>query len=295
MRKYCVKESKMIALDDSIDYLKRVIAAIQEVQDGFSESEVCRKYDIDKNSFRRLIFNEKLGYKGELLECLSQYLMSPEEQLYCEVFQQKDLLDVEIPLDLVNSVKFVAKSLSKRERRILFFRYWRNYMLKEIGEKLGVTKERARQWNEGILRKLRYSDSAKILCYGLEYWNKEQELRKDRMGKFVTKLQEQYTKAITKNDVETIAEIYYQCKEFLEKPSTTVNEVSIEAVGFSARTCNVLCRNGIATIGELSKFKTMEHLMILPGVGRKVAKEIQRKADLYQIQIRENDKKTTAL
>ena len=84
-----------------------------------------------------------------------------------------------------------------------------------------------------------YSDSAKILCYGLEYWNKEQELRKDRTGKFVTKLQEQYTKAITKNDVETIAEIYYQCKEFLEKHSTTVNEVSIEAVGFSARTCNI--------------------------------------------------------
>lgn len=146
--------------------------------------------------------------------------MSPEERLYCEVFQQKDLLDVEIPLDLVDSVKFVAKSLSKRERRILFFRYWRNYTLKEIGEKLGVTKE---------------------------------------------------------------------------KPSTTVNEVSIEAVGFSARTRNVLCCNGIATIGELSKFETMEHLMILPGVGRRVAKEIQRKAALYQIQIRENDKKTTAL
>lgn len=295
MRKYCVKESKIAVLGDSIDYLKRVINAIQEVQDGFSESEVCRKYDIDKNSFRNLVFNEKLGYKGELPECPRQILMSPEERLYCDVFQLKDLVDVEVPFDLVASVKFISKKLNKRERRILFFRYWRNYTLKEIGEKLGVTKERIRQLCAGILRKLRYPDSAKILRYGLEYWNKVQELRKDRTGKFMAKLQEQYKEAIAKNDAEAIPDIYSLYKEFLEKFAISNNELSIDVIGFSVRTRNALCRNGIFTIGELSKFKTTGDLMLLSGVGEKIVKEILRKVAHYQIQMKENDKKTATL
>ena len=78
-----------------------------------------------------------------------------------------DLTELAERASLSDQLEQALRSLAPRERRVLRLRYGledaREYSFSEIGERLGVTRERARQLEAKALRKLRHPSRAKPL------------------------------------------------------------------------------------------------------------------------------------
>ncbi|RLC68494.1 MAG: hypothetical protein DRH97_02960 [Chloroflexi bacterium] len=54
------------------------------------------------------------------------------------------------------SLRKIMATLTVREERVLFLRFWEGYTLEEVAEELGFTRERGRQIQGKALRKLRH-------------------------------------------------------------------------------------------------------------------------------------------
>ena len=59
--------------------------------------------------------------------------------------------------------KVLATGLTKRQEQILKYRFYENLTLKEIGDKLGVSRERIRTIESQALRRLRHPSRARYL------------------------------------------------------------------------------------------------------------------------------------
>lgn len=288
-----MRKEKVQALDSAAECLKKTLSAIQEIKDGTPEAVVCKKYGMTISAFRYLLFNKNLGYQGVQPRSLEEILLSPEENLFCDVFEIRELHRQDIPLDLVESVKFVCQQLGRKERRILFYRYWRSCTLTETAKRFGVSGDRIRQIQNKALRKLRHPYSANVLRFGLKYWEQKQEERKlvsERVtSKAVEKLKQQCKEAINRNDAEAVLDCFMQCQNFLNKSSFAAKVELISAMQLSIRPLNVLKRHGIYKIEELSVFKTIADLATIPNLGKRSIEEIRTKAATFGIIIKESN------
>lgn len=74
----------------------------------------------------------------------------------------------EYPTDIIGSVEYAISLISVRERDALKMRYQEMLTLREIGERLEVTHERARQIVNKSLFRLRHPNLNKYLKYGVQ-------------------------------------------------------------------------------------------------------------------------------
>jgi RNA polymerase primary sigma factor len=93
-----------------------------------------------------------------------------QDAMLADFVEDEDLPDMDAAAALVmlrHEVEDVLNSLSPRERRVVELRFGlegdRLYTLSEIGEELGVTRERIRQIETKALRKLRHPSRARRL------------------------------------------------------------------------------------------------------------------------------------
>ena len=157
--------------------LSRILAA------GKNVAQFCKNYNIPTSSVGDLInmkdsaLKQDLSWR-EIALNLSEILNVPPEELFSEeqrtlqlktnkaeiyfttkqleymgdplkALENKELLD-----HLVNSTK-----LSSKEKLVIKLRFIHEYSLVEVGEALGVTRERIRQIEYKVLRKLRRTAS----------------------------------------------------------------------------------------------------------------------------------------
>lgn len=291
-----MRKEKMQALDSVAECLKKALSAIQEIKDGTPETVVCKKYGISNSSFRYLLFNKNLGYRGVQPKSFEEILLSPEEKLYCDVFEIRELHGEDVPLDLVESVKFVCQRLGRRERHILFYRYWRDYTLTETAKRFGISGDRVRQIQNKALRKLRHPYSANILRFGLKYWEQKQEERRLISEKItseaIEKLKQQCKEAMDRNDADAVLNCFIQCQNFLNKSSFAGQIGLLSAMQLSIRSFNALRRYGIVKIEDLSVFKTTGDLATIRNLGRRSIEEIRTKAATFGIIIKKSKEVT---
>jgi RNA polymerase nonessential primary-like sigma factor len=140
-------------IDRSIDdmpvkipiYVKKVTRKIGEARqrlgDDAGYEAVAETAEVSPVTVRRLLDMPPQRF-GRLTECLFPgSTKDPEAAL-----MDRDTATLLAPL---------LKNLTDRERRILKLRFWENMTLAEIGEELGVSRERIRQLERDALAKLR--------------------------------------------------------------------------------------------------------------------------------------------
>jgi RNA polymerase primary sigma factor len=74
---------------------------------------------------------------------------------------------------LVFALSLVLFTLTEKQRIVIIARFWGDKTLEEIGDELGVTKERIRQIESRAIRRLRHPSRSKFLRGFLEQFNRQ--------------------------------------------------------------------------------------------------------------------------
>ena len=169
----------------------------------------------------------------------------------------------------------IGKILQPREIYILNERYenGNKKTLEEIGNELGVSRERIRQIEFKAIRKLKSPQAINIIFLNdIQNEIDKKVLEKEKLLLDITE------------EVDDLKELFetllnlggYQVK--LQKKETKVLDQPVEVLGLSIRAYNCLRRSHIDTIRELTN-KTELDLMRVRNMGRKSLLEIKTKLE----------------
>lgn len=107
------------------------------------------------------------------------------ERLYKIVFCDQENPELPCVDDLEESFDYVISGLSEKEQRVIELRYKNRKTLKEVGDDLGVSRERIRQIEARMFRKLRSPSRTKYLMYGINGVNeRDEKLKQERLNSF---------------------------------------------------------------------------------------------------------------
>ena len=184
------------------------------------------------------------------------------ENLYCEIF---GTAEYDVPYGWENDIEYALGTITEREKNVLLYRFRDEITLGEVGENLGVTRERARQIEAKALKKLRTPARRKILEIGAEQFIKDNEAEEAR-------------KKIERQEIE--AQLERRRQEFLNRPvdpNTPIREIPM-----STRAFGCLKKLSVKRIGDISGITEFE-LCMTEGLGRKTESEIKAIMEHYLI------------
>lgn len=304
-----LSEKKKIIMDDTLDWLRRMTAAITAMSEGCTEVKACRDNDIDQMSFRAFLGREKLGYHNRLdaidpadglnivgIPHFSDYFLSWQERLWLAIFAERDF--TRIPPDIDEAFDDVLSEFSERERKIIHLRYDEGMTLEESGQELGITRNRVLQIENDILRKLRNPKRSKRLLVGGSFYQKIEEQRKKlneaEGNERFKELRERTEKALITNDVKTLLEL----KNVIDAKLSSMNqedvnsvsewydfwETDISELGLTIRSYNGLRRAGFKTYGDLRELSTSK-LIWVRNIGEVSRKDIIEKCKKIGIEV----------
>lgn len=143
-------------LDNCIEFCNKIIAVCNDLKSGSSTKDACKNHDISINDLRMVIArmdNKNSSKKKYFLP--SSYLMTSKERFLADLFEYKDEI-FHVPNDFDKIFDNVLSQLNKNEQIAVKLHYFEDSSLSEIGNEIGVSKERVRQILNKALRKLRH-------------------------------------------------------------------------------------------------------------------------------------------
>lgn len=176
--------------------------------------------------------------------------------------------------DVVKGIEYVLSTLTEREQKVIKFRYEDNLKLEDAGKALGVTRERVRQIEVKVLRKMRHPKYAGYLLYGIRGYNVRNRKKASMHILYEAENAEKKAREIYKSiDGLKKDEVFADHYDNADK-----NEIAIDELELSVRSYNCLKkRGGITTLGELHDLidkKGEEGLLGIRNLGRKSQKEV---------------------
>jgi len=242
----------------------------------------------DARAFRDAMNAEKLRVKtDDMREKMRKFDNEEIKHAEFEVFPLNILKAMNLSDKSINPIFLEASEIesvinaypSARETRALLSYYKEQKLLKEIGQELGLTRERVRQI---ILLGLK-----KIKNYILRYdafieKEAENELRERALkdlNAYRSKLVEEFkAKGIISADMVAVFGEPTFVSEFDKLHGyTNLKNIGIEELDLSTRSYNNLKRGGIYTLEDLAK-KKVSDLYKIRNMGKKSVKEIKEKA-----------------
>lgn len=200
-----------------------------------------------------ILETENLPNRNEIVSEISRRIISIFRNDFLQPFNE----------DSIELIKyFLDKNLNERERKIIEKRFGldcNKMTLEDIGKEFGVTKQRIRQIETNILRKLKLK--SRILGF---------------LYKSADELFSKYTKQILIDIGEQIE------SKKIEIKIGDILSMSIEEADFSTRTYRCLNRAGILKISDLVQKKENE-LMWIRNFGVGCLKEIKKFLDNYNL------------
>lgn len=286
------KEDKNTILNESEEYLLRILNAIHYIRQGGTETDACLEYDLDVSSFRRMIFSKRdsKGYQSPYPVFSKNTVLITTEYERLLAYMMKDdgweihsfATGVELvtlpkgqymPVDVHRSLKKVLREhFTERERKVLISRGIRKMSVEQIGKELNVTRERIRQIEAKALRKFRKRNLRNQVFLGIDYYKRFEEAKNE--GRKIA------SQEMT-DMLEDFKTLYYKEKkqELIQSEKSRiyqqVMETSIEDMGLSTRSKNCLRRKKLFTIGDIIHLKKSD-LMEIRCLGKRSYDEIIR-------------------
>lgn len=263
------------------DSAERVLRVIQSVTSGEqSMAEACKTADFSYLRFRYFI--KKLAQlqmpPGEAPK-IPEHQLTFEESIYAEVFcvAPEEVLSV-MPDDAEETVDYVLQMFPARTSEILRLRY-EGLALHEIGEKLGITRERTRQIEAKAYRLLRRESVARILEYGLAV----AEEAKAEFEKEKAELIAKYRGMLEREDAQYQEALGYVTSGGKPSPEMLAM-VSLSDMKLSSRAYHGCVKAGIRTLADFSDL-TYDDICGFRGVGKKAAEEIVDRLREYGVRV----------
>ena len=309
---YTQTDEKVAKLDATIDMLKRMISACEEIKVGHTETSTMKKYDIDHGAFRRIVMNEKLGYHYDVkpilsIESLDSYkdtedqlipeminsrleLFSWEEKFYTATIGCRDYK--EIPPDLETTVPEAMKlaGLTEREEEVIRYRFQQDMTFDDIANEIGITRERCRQILAKALRKMRRPESMSVMRYGKEYCDKLLELKginnSKQRSKRISILEDRINDAVNHHDKKALMEfrdivnkeLGIEVYGDIEILPDTLDQMKIEELELTVRGYNCLRGAGFKTVKDVKPAHYAD-LLKIRNMGKYTIEEIINKFD----------------
>lgn len=191
------------------------------------------------------------------------------------LFGDDDSIDIDyIENNFDKNLESVLETLREREAR-MFRKIWKDgYILEAVAQQEGVTKERVRQIVAKAGRRLRHPARLRVLRYGKEVMELQDDITKLTMELYQKKLE--LIHQIENPELITLTE------------EDKLESIKVEALEFSVRTYHCLKRAGINKLVDLLT-KTEEDIMRLRNMGRKSLKEIVDKLSDMNLSLKRFD------
>lgn len=206
------------------------------------------------------------------------------DNLFRELFW-RDIEDgPRMPHDYLASLEYVLlTALTEREMLAVKCRYQYRETFSEIGDKLGVRHERARQIVAKSIRKLRHPSNARFLKYGIkEYlYQYGDECRE-------AAFEEGYQKGIknaTPKGTER-APVLNPYGAHLRVPISSLERINIEELDLSVRAYNGLKRANLNTVGDVLT-KSKKDILRIKNIGKGSIRELEEKLKQFDVQLKE--------
>lgn len=219
------RKDKVHLCEIALETTNKLAKAIEEIKNGESETKVCCKYNLKKRYIRHYIFNNNNIFNNneeKVATCGQEILLSGGEKLYKKIEPGK-----RIPYDVNEIIEHCLKNsnLRKNDIKMLRMRYWEDMTLEEIGEHMGLTRERIRQKEVSAIHKIRRKCHG-IIKYGSSPFIKQ---RNEKLEKYIKEKEEEllkYNNLVKKasqleNEIELLKE---ENKDLLTKEQLLENE-----------------------------------------------------------------------
>lgn len=304
-------EKKKELLDKQIECFKNMIKACEEIKEGKSETFVCHKYNISRSKFRRIIFDEDLGFEHEPIDLPIIDMEDPyyrdywrkqwedycwQEKLFCAVFSEYNINNV--PADIDKSVEYVLETLPEKEKNVLMYRFKENLTLNEVGEIYNVSRNRIMQIEAKALRKLRHPSRANVLKYGVEAAEKlatkdeQLEAYREEYYNDIDETINEAKKAMVGADLYRLINVRDKANSIIQALSGNNQEsgnnpdvfypISIDDLSLSVRTYNCVRRAGFECLEDFVG-KTVSQMLDIRNMGKHSFKELSERLSDYGI------------
>lgn len=176
-----MEQSKKEFIAEKISVAHKIIEALENMQNGMSESQAIKKADISKSTFRYFLFNKNLGkrYTRNAREVMLDF-ESGEERFYKALIKSSyaptTVINMQLPSNLDEIVDLLLREENEEHRKLLHLRYWENYTLADIGKQENKSRQCVEQQISSTLRRIRRRH--KEMFFGAVYGKQEEQVAK---------------------------------------------------------------------------------------------------------------------
>lgn len=265
------KLTKNAILQQGLDRIESYRKVIESIQNGVSESESCKIYDVNLSKFRRWC-RDTYNQENEVNESFIQYddFSSWQDALMYAVTEDKNMVATS---DFDEAWNYVKTTLTDRETKVIEYRFEESMTLKEIANMFNISQERVREIENKAIRKLRHPKRAKILLYGTKYIDALKSYNKSIEEQRLQKMNDAVAKEISGRFNSVASEMNFGDDEVKEliveeaiKRAVSIN-YAIEDLGLSVRTYNCLKRAGLNTLDDVLNYSDSNGLYKIRNFG----------------------------
>lgn len=280
--------SALELIESRLGELQQIVSDVKSGNETFVSA--ARKHSFNYGMMRRIFYSlEKIDEP----ECEAKEISFPKnentisllERFYSCVFNSSPSTEAFahiLPPDASATLQYLCSypqefNLSNRDGKLLYLRYIDGLTLSQVGEQLGISRERARQLLYRTLKALRNPLRSDFLRMGIGAYQKSNQDWKNRRKI----LERQYLEDIEKTDQElerlklSLGEKLKEVEKLQEAETILAqfSSIPITGLGLSNRSIHALQFAGIKTLEELLGM-TAKEVKSLRNIGRKSAKEI---------------------
>jgi len=190
--------------------------------------------------------------------------------------------------DIKAGLDYALGTLTERQQTVLKEYYENEKTLEEIGNEVGITRERIRQVTVKALRMLRHPSRKRYITHGYKIASGELSRQvEERYLEELKLLEAVYAEKVSELR-QKISELDDNSKRLEYKESVDFMkslELPITDLNLSVRSYNCLARAGIKTLYELCNY-TYNDLIAVRNLGRKSTEEVIAKMKEYGLKLK---------
>jgi predicted DNA-binding protein YlxM (UPF0122 family) len=234
---------------EMVDAYKRVILAIKN---GTPELKACHAEGISITSLRRFI-QDTNKLPSDVNPFWYRHKYTWQDKMFNAIFPQYNVA----PDDFDERFKLAIATLCERQATALMYRYKDGMTFEEVGDKFGISRQRAAQLCNRAVANLRNPKCQHLFLLNDEVLAEIKESRKQTIESYISELKD--------SDLADVIET-----------EISLRTIAIEDLGVSSRLYNCLLRSGLKNVYQICEYGKYNNWCQVRNLGAKSFYELRR-------------------